>query len=351
MLTTTPASQRALHRLPRRPLFRERSGRISHSLALLYATLGWPLSFFFMAARSPWLAVPGVLLCAHSMVIAAYLIHEAAHQNIFTTARANRRLGEVMGFIAGACYASFERIRHMHMRHHVDRADLTCFDFKGLMQRHPALRRTLQACEWAYVPATEILMRLQVICRPFVVPTQRRHLPRVLSMLLLRAALLALLGLASWRALLLYGLALLLQLHVLNFFDAFHHSFEQYVVAADEPVSIGERDRAYEQRHTYSNLICSRHPWLNLLTLNFSYHNAHHQRASVPWHRLPALHRELYGDQSLAVLPLSELLRTWHCNRVRRVCSDDYGIPTAEAGRGRADAFVGAHGVSFLSVV
>ena len=340
-------SSHSLHR----PLFRERSGAAANTLALLYAGAGWPLSFALMAMRSPWADALGVLLCAHSMVIAAYLVHEAAHQNIFTGARANRRLGETMGFIAGACYASFERIRHMHMRHHVDRADLTCFDFKGMMQRHPTLRRILQGCEWAYLPATEILMHLQVIWRPFVVRAQRRHLPRAAAMLLLRIALLVLLGLASRRALLLYVVALLLQLHVLNFFDAFHHSFEQYFVAADQPVPINGRDRAYEQRHTYSNLISTRHPWLNLLTLNFGYHNAHHQRASVPWHRLPTLHRELYGERALAVLPLAELLRTWHRHRLRRVTSDDYGVPGEQPGRGRADEFVGAHGVSFLTVI
>jgi hypothetical protein len=48
-------------------------------------------------------------------------------------------------------------------------------------------------------------------------------------------------------------------------------------------------------------------------------------------------------------LPLAELLRTWHRNRVRRVLSDDYGAPGQ--GPGRADAFVGAHGVSFLTVI
>lgn len=337
--------------LTQRSLFREPKGAAPNTIVLLYVVVGWPASFALMGMRSWWLNALGVLLCAHSMVIAAYLVHEAAHQNIFSAPRANRWLGETMGFVAGACYASFERIRHMHMRHHVDRADLTCFDFRGLMRRHRVLRQLLQACEWAYLPATEILMHLQVICRPFVVPAQRRHLPRAATMLVVRAVLLLMLALVSWQALLLYGLAVLLQLHVLNFFDAFHHSFEQYFVEADQSIPMGGRDRAYEQRHTYSNLICRRYPWLNLLTLNFGYHNAHHQRASVPWYRLPALHRELYADQSLAVVALSELLVTWHRHRVRRVSSDDYGAPAEQPGRGRADDFVGAHGVSFLTVI
>ncbi len=334
---------------PARPLFRDRTAATATSLVLAWTGAAWLGSFGLMAARSIPLNVLGVLLCAHGMVLAAYLIHEAAHQNLCGTARANRWVGEAMNFIAGSCYASFERIRHMHIRHHCERADLTCFDFKGLMRRRPRLRRLLQGLEWAYIPATEILMHLQIVWLPFLQRARRRQLPRAAAMLVLRMALLITLGVWSPRALLLYCVALLLMLHVLNFFDAFHHTFEQYFVAADQPVPLAGRDRQYEDSHTYSNLISQRFPWLNLLTLNFGYHNAHHRRPSVPWYRLPALHRQLYGGQSLAVMPLHELLRTWRRHRVARVTSDDYGIPGQ--GPGRADGFIGAHGVSFLTVI
>ena len=100
-----------------------------------------------------------------------------------------------MSFIAGSSYASFERIRHMHVRHHVDRADLACFNFQALLRRRPGVRRTIEALEWAYLPATEILMHLQVVWRPFFVAAQRRHLPRAAAMLVVRGVLLALLGL------------------------------------------------------------------------------------------------------------------------------------------------------------
>jgi fatty acid desaturase len=332
-----------------RALSRGREGSLANTLVLTWTCVSWLGSFALMGAHEVLLNAAGTLLCAHAMTLAAYLIHEAAHQTLFTAHWANRLAGEAMNFIAGSCYASFERIRRMHIRHHVDRADVTCFDFKGLMHRRPAVRRTLQILEWVYVPATETLMHAQVIVRPFFVPSQRRHLPRVAAMLILRCTLLALLGLWSWKALLLYFVATALLLHVLNFFDAFHHTFEQYFVEADQPISMEGRDREYEQDHTYSNLISRRHRWLNLLTLNFGYHNAHHHRPSAPWYRLPALHRDLYGDRCQAVLPLSELLRTWHVNRVRRVISDDYGVPSE--GPGRADNFIGAHGVSFLTVI
>jgi fatty acid desaturase len=164
-----------------------------------------------------------------------------------------------------------------------------------------------------------------------------------------RGALLLALAWWSVKAFALNWLATLLFLHVLNFFDTFHHTFDQYFVSPDQALAPVARERGYEQANTYSNLISNRHPWLNLLTLNFGYHNAHHHRASLPWYRLPKLHRDLYGEDTPAVMPLRELLRTWHRHRVRRVCGQDYG--TLGQGPGRADSFIGAHGVSFLTVV
>jgi fatty acid desaturase len=332
-----------------RALFRDREAALANTVVLGWTIIGWLVSFALMGAESVALNVAGLLLCTHTMVLAAYLIHEAAHQTLFAAHGANHVAGEVMNFIAGSSYASFERIRHMHIRHHVERADVTCFDFKGLLRRRPALCRALQILEWSYIPATELLMHAQVICRPFFVVEQRRHRARVVAMLVIRGALLMLLGLSSYKALLLYFLAAVAFLHVLNFFDAFHHTFEQYFVAAAQSLPLSGRDRHYEDTNTYSNLVSRRFPTLNLLTLNFGYHNAHHHRASVPWYRLPALHKDLYGDQTPNVLPLSQLLRTWHRNRVRRVLSEDYGVP--HQGPRRADKFIGAHGVSFLTVI
>ncbi len=318
---------------------------LPNALALAWTSGGWLLSFPAMAAPDGWMVAGGVLLCAHCMILAAYLLHDAAHHALFSGAAANRRAGEWLNFIAGSSYASFERIRHMHIRHHRDRADLACFDFKALLARRPAVRRLLEVAEWAYLPATDALMHLQVVWRPFFVPTQRPHRRRVLGMLMLRGTLLLVLGWWSWHALLGYLIAYALLLRVLNFFDAFHHTFEQWFIAPDLPIGRAGRDHAYEQANTYSNLVSLRWPWLNLLVLNFGFHNAHHERVAVPWHRLPALHRELYGDAHRSVLPLRALLGAWHRHRVRRVAGEEYG-----AAAGGAE-LIGAHGVSFLTVV
>jgi len=330
---------------PRR-LFRDREAALKNSLVMAGTCLGWLASFVLMAQPAIALNLIGLLLCVHTMVLAAYLIHEAAHHTLFGSHTANHRIGETMSFIAGASYASFERIRHMHIRHHLDRADLACFDFKRLTQRFPGLRRTLEALEWAYVPATELLMHLQVVWRPFLERSQHRYRPRAAAMLVARLGLLTLLDLWSVRALLLYALAYLVFLQALSFFDAFHHTFDQYFVEPDQALPSGDRTAAYEQGHTYSNLISRRWPWLNLLVLNFSYHNAHHQRASVPWYRLPEYHHELYGKAGACELPISRLLSSWHRNRVRRVFAADYGGPAASP-----SGFIGAHGVSFLTVI
>ncbi len=235
-----------------------------------------------------------------------------------------------MNFIAGSSYASFERIRHMHIRHHVERADVTCFE----------------ALEWAYIPATELLMHAQVVWRPFFCSAQRRHLPRARA----NAGAARVAADAAGASVLQGAAALLRGAAVVpagaGLFDAFHHTFDQYFVAADQALPASGRDRHYENANTYSNLVSRRYPVLNLLILNFGYHNAHHERASVPWYRLPALHRQVVwlGDAggSAAGGAASNLAIATAC----AACSDDYGGPGQ--GPGRADRVVGAHGVSVL---
>lgn len=330
---------------------REREGVVPNTLVIGYAVLGHLAGLALLMSGSLPAVLAGVLLTAHTMVVAAYLIHEAAHYTLFRSPDANRRVGEVMGWICGAAYASFERIRHMHIRHHRDRADVTVFPYKRLLLRHGWLRRIVFALEWCYVPAVEMIMHAQLLVRPFVRPAEHSRRARVVVVLLSRLALFAGLFLVSPLALIGYALAYWLLLTTLNFFDAFHHTFDQYFTD-DENVTVpmNGRDRAFEQANTYSNVISTRYPWLNLLTINFGYHNAHHERASVPWYRLPALNAELFGAAPRELLPLPELLRTFHRHRLHRILDDDYGAVVG-LDEGRADGFIGAHGVSFLTVV
>ena len=337
---------------PAAGLWREPEGALPNSLALAYAVGAHLLGLWLLTRPEVPAMLLGTLLTGHTLVIAAYLVHECAHSTLFRSRRVNRAFGEVLLWITGAAYASFERVRAMHIRHHRDRADLYCFDYQALLRRMPApLRGLVHALEWAYIPAVELIMHYQVLVRPFTTEHLRGERARVILVLASRLALFyGLFALNPW-ALLGYAVAYMFMIHALFLADAYAHTYEAYyVVRGDEPVPDGGRDRAYDEAHTYSNLVSTRWPWLNLFNLNFGYHTAHHERASAPWYKLPALHAELYGRADHpTVLPYRELWRSLHRNRLKRILVDDYG--DLGTGPGRADDFVGMHGVSFLSIV
>jgi fatty acid desaturase len=331
------------------PRFRDARGAALNGLAFAYALGGWGVGLWMITRDAWFVAAPGVLLLFHAMLIAAYLVHDACHDAIFQRHAHNRLAGELMSFVAGSSYAAYERIRHLHLRHHRERLDVSCFDYRAILRGAPRFVRGLVvALEWAYVPAVETIMHLQVIVRPFVVRDQRRYVPRVLVVLALRGALFAFVGPRAPHALALYLVAYALLLNGLAFFDAFQHTYECYFEPGATPPSRELRSRTYEQAHTFSNVVSVEYPLLNLLALNFGYHNAHHERTGAPWYRLPALHAELFPECP-QVLPVRELFGSFHRHRVRRVFDEDYG--DLGDGPGRADRFVGAHGVSLLSVV
>jgi fatty acid desaturase len=319
-------------------------------LATSYVLLGWPFGIWMLASPTVWLNAVGVLLTAHALIYSAYLIHDCAHHAIFSTAAGNDRLGVLMSWINGACLANYQRLKKKHLRHHSDRLDVVTFDYRAALKASPAwVRRSVLALEWLYVPAVELLIRGMIIATPFSSGTAAER-TRVMRVLAMRLAFFAALAFISLKALLLYALAYALFLTALRFMDAFQHTYEVFAshsleAAAADP----RRDLRYEYENTYSNLLSERWRWLNLLVLNFPYHNAHHVRPSVPWYRLPALHRALYEEKDPQVIPCRALLASYHRHRVARVLSGDYG--TVSPSGNRAGAFLGAVGVSFLTAV
>ena len=329
-------------------LFRFEDALLPNLAAWTYMLAAYGFGFAAIMASSAWLNAAGVVVLAHSMVIAAYFIHECAHDSLFMKSRYNRLFGELLLWICGASYSDYEAIKHKHVRHHMDRADIVSFDFRIRLPEYPKLLRLIQVLEWVYIPALEIMMHALVVILPFV-KANRRHLRRrVVTALITRVAFFAVLASIEPKVLLLYPIAYMIFLTVMRFMDVHQHTYAVYeTLDREKGDEVKQYDRAFEGRNTYSNLISLRHPWLNLLVLNFSYHNVHHDQQIQPWYRLPRLHAELYGDNTKQLLPFSNLVRSYHRYRVARVLNGDPTDLDVKHDEGRT--FIGVDGVSFLT--
>jgi len=332
--------------------FRTPEGKWPNVAALAYTMVGYAAGVALMIAQ-PWYAnLIGVPLTGHALIYSAYFVHEFAHQTIFTSAGANNGWGALMSWINGGCYAPFQALRRKHMRHHIDRADVLTFDYKKFLDESPAwFRKLVIAAEWAWIPAVEFIMHAYVIVLPITKKSRISQRPRLIAVVAFRFAAFALLAWVSVKALVLYLFAYMIMLHALRFTDAYQHTYDAFAVLEEGEVPDDKvRDRDYEQANTYTNLVSVGQPFLNLLLLNFSYHNAHHERPTVPWHELPKLHARLFPGEHAQTIPMREVLKGYHRDRVARILSADYG-EVKTSGPKRADGFLGAAGVSFLTAV
>jgi fatty acid desaturase len=291
----------------------------------------------------------GVIALAHSMLIAAYLLHDCGHNTVFLSTTRNAHLGKVLNWIAGSCYGRYEDIRYKHMRHHVDNYDPVVWDYRRFLKNRPRLEVVVKGAEWVYIPAVEIMMHTMLVAAPWCIESKRGQRRRVLQVLAIRASLLAVIFFYSAVAFFLYALAQLLLFTALRFMDCYQHNYEVVFNLEDKEVARPYRgDTAYEQRNTYSNLLSARFPKLNLLVLNFCYHNAHHEKPTLGWYRLPTLHAKMLPAVESQTLGFMEQARAFHKHRLARIYADDYGADEVKESlkQGRA---VGADALSFLT--
>jgi omega-6 fatty acid desaturase (delta-12 desaturase) len=334
-------------------LFKDPDGIRYHGGAVAYAATAYMAGLAGLFHAAWYVNAGAVVLLAHGMVIAAYLVHECAHNTIFRRQRDNARLGTLMAWLCGASYGTYDDIRYKHLRHHLDNDDVVWFDYDAFFERHPAVTRAVQALEFVYVPAHELLMHGVMAVSAFLIPERRAQRARNVAVLAVRGGAFAALVWWSPGAAILYAAAYFLLLHVLRFMDMLQHDYPYATTLFSAARGPHRGDAAFEQVHTFSNPLSLDHPRLNWLVLNFGYHNAHHRDMQEPWYRLPVLHRELTGDDPSRVIPLRAQLALYHANRVRRVSNRqpvDYPrgeryLEVARAGRGP----VGGNAASFLT--
>lgn len=228
----------------------------------------------------------------------------------------------------------------------MDRADIVSFDFRKRLLKYPKTLKIIQVLEYFYIPALEIMMHALVIILPFVKESRKHLRSRIMVVLVLRLAFFAALASISLKVLLLYPIAYMIFLTVMRFMDVHQHTYDLYETLDQERGDeVKQYDRAFETRNTFSNVISLKYPWLNLLVLNFSYHNVHHDQQIQPWYRLPALHEKLYGKDETQVLLFSNLLKSYHKYRMQRVINSD----AADSDAHKGEDFIGVDGVSFLT--
>lgn len=342
------------------PTFRDPSGVWRTFVAGAYALVATVAGLYYIACsrEASFLAgAAAVLALAHGRIIAAYIVHECAHSSIFFERKWNTALGTAMLWVSGCPYCDFDHVKKLHVMHHVDRADTTSFEYKHVLRAQPKpVRNTILALEYCFVPIVETLMHTYVALYPIFAIHDTKvtsHGPYRRTSAAMGSTAIAALWLTLFAQGGLYALALnyaaaALMLHVLMIHDAFQHT---YIVLADDDTYVagpGNRTAQYEDSNTYSNLISKNYPMLNLLSLNFGYHNAHHAKPMSPWYKLPAVHDALYSEEKRELIPMAELMGTWFRNRIARAIDDDYGV--VGEGPRRTDNFIGSLGVSFLTV-
>ena len=340
-------------RMLTKSLIKDPLGLRYYGVTVLYAFAAYAGGFAALFSSSRAVNAAGTLLLAHGMIVAAYMIHECAHNLVFVHSRHNAYLGRVMSWLCGASYGTFDDMRYKHFRHHVDNDDVVWFDYDRFFETHPATTRAVRLLEWFYIPAHDLLMHGVMMFTSFIVPQRRDQRVRNVAVILIRGGIfIALLALVPSVALL-YALAYLIMMHVLRFMDSVQHDYPYNLTLFNYVKPPHKGDTEWEQAHTFSNPISLRFPAVNWLVLNFGYHNAHHADMNLPFYRLPALHAELTGNDPDRVIPFLSQLKLYHRNRVRRIYNpqpEDYPkgeayLRTAQSGRGP----IGGNAASFLT--
>lgn len=304
---------------------KESAGLRYYGVAVTYAVVGYAAGWAGLFQANWAINAGATLLLAHSMIIAAYLIHECGHNLIFKSIKDNAKLGRALGWLCGSSYGTYEDIRYKHFRHHVDVDDVVWFDYETFFKKHPVVLRLTRFLEWFYIPAHDLIMHFIMVFTSFTIPKRRDQRRRNLRVIVIRGSIFVSLIIFFPKVAVLYAIAYLLMMTVLRFMDSLQHDYGYNLTLFDFEKPPRKGDFEWEQEHTFSNPHTLRWDWPNWFTLNFGFHNAHHDNMNVPFYRLPDEHRRMYGDDPSVVIPLGAQLKMFHRNRVSRVMGNHDG--------------------------
>jgi fatty acid desaturase len=323
-----------------------------HGGAVLYAIVLYLAGWIGLFHDSWLINLLATLFLAHAMIIAAYMIHECGHNLVFRSVRNNARLGRVLSWLCGSAYGTYEDMRYKHFRHHVDNDDVVWFDYEKFFEEHPIVLRMTRFLEWFYIPAHDLIMHFIMVFTSFIIPQRKNQRRRNLAVIFIRGGIFVFLIVLFPKVALLYVIAYLLMMTVLRFMDSLQHDYPYSLTLFEFGKPPRKGNDEWEQEHTFSNPHSLKVEWLNWFTLNFGFHNAHHADMTLPWYKLPAKHREMFGSDPTAVIPLGAQLKIFHKQRVRRIIGNHEGVEPEgkeflQAAR-RAEVY-GGNAASFLT--
>jgi fatty acid desaturase len=217
--------------------------------AFAYAVLGYLAGFAGLFYANPVVNLAAILLLAHAMTIAAYLIHECGHNLVFKSIKDNAKLGRFLSWLCGAAYGTYEDIRYKHFRHHVDVDDVAWFDYERFFEEHPIVLKVTKFLEWFYIPAHDLIMHTIMVFTSFVIPQRRKQRRRNVTVIIIRGSVFAALIVFFPKVALLYAIAYMLMMTILRFMDSLQHDYPYALtlfLRHDDPVvpAAGQTSRA-----------------------------------------------------------------------------------------------------------
>ena len=312
-------------------IFKEPEGIIYNGGAIFYAIIAYVIGFLGLFNSSFIINAVATLLLGHSMIIAAYLVHECSHNLVFKKIRFNTYLGRFLSWVCGSSYGTYEDIQHKHFRHHVDNDDVVWFDYEAFFEENPTVFKLTKMLEWFYIPAHEFIMHFIMMFSSFIIPQRKNQRSRNTAVIIIRFSLFLILMLLFPKVGLLYVISYILLLTVLRFMDSVQHDYPYNLTLFTRDKAPRKGQYEWEQEHTFSNPHSFDIEAVNWLTLNFGFHNTHHKNMTVPWYRLPKKHREFFGESPENIIPFLSQLKIFHKNRVIRI----YGNHDDNAPSGR----------------
>ena len=201
----------------------------------------------------------------------------------------------------------------------MDNDDSVWFEYEKFFDRHPVILRIARFFEWFYVPAHDLIMHAIMSVTSFLIPQRRDQRVRQGAVIVTRGSIFLTTLYFYPRVAILYAVAYMIMIHILRFMDSLQHDYGNNPTLFIKNPESRFGGKETEQAHTFSVPLSLKHDWINWFTLNFGFHNAHHSRPTTPWYKLPALHREMLGDDPENVITFPIQLKMYHQYRVNRV--------------------------------